>query len=548
MFDKPSLEELYPLIKVIKDTKDNILDIQNEHLNTINICYNNNTLPPHNTLKWGCAPIATDDQYWYNALLGSYRDDYYRDDYYRDDSDKDDSDKDNLDIKYSIAWVKYLHILGIGVYTQELFDKLLIDGNINAAHLLYMCNNDHNINFLTDKLKKNPHLLNLPHVNSLVYQLESKINLTTNNISEFLSESSIITLLNKNLCTYEHINGILCFASRKGYMKLLDYAILHNANNFNWALFSACVGGYPIIIEKILQMTNNVIYGLRGACVSGNFGLLDSMIQLGARNFADGMFISAEYGHINIFKHMFALHYGTEIDNTESISDSIFGLVCRSGNMELINLLLPKCLPTYYSMGYNNAAYSGNLELTKMLIELENKYEASIGVTDNKDVSNKNVSNKNVSNKNVSNKINKKYNTALSNACYSGNLELINMMIEMCNDYNWGLIGACKGGNTEIVKKILELCVMNQNKGIENVNYNAGLYGACEGGNLQIVYKMIELGANNFNTGFECACVSGCYKIAKLMVENGANNFNIGLDVAIIIQCVELIDYVKNLM
>jgi hypothetical protein len=109
----------------------------------------------------------------------------------------------------------------------------------------------------------------------------------------------------------------------------------------------------------------------------------------------------------------------------------------------------------------------------------------------------------------------------LKSACQSGNLSIINLMIEHgANNWNYGLYGACQSGNLSVINLMIE-------HGANNWNY--GLYYACHGGNLLIINLMIEHGANDWNNGLYGACLGGNLSIINLMIEHGANNWNIGL-------------------
>jgi ankyrin repeat protein len=166
-------------------------------------------------------------------------------------------------------------------------------------------------------------------------------------------------------------------------------------------------------------------------------------------------------------------------------------------------------------------------------------------------------------------------------ACYFGEIDAMNIMIEKCHcdDFNYGLYGACaffpaegrKGDQLKIIELLIE-------KGARD--FGEGLNGACEGGNLEIInymlekeYRfnydwalysaccanleyhlllridgirgarkkqnndnqmkiinlMIEKGANDFTWGLRGACLNGNIEIVNFMIEKGANNFDEGL-------------------
>jgi ankyrin repeat protein len=109
----------------------------------------------------------------------------------------------------------------------------------------------------------------------------------------------------------------------------------------------------------------------------------------------------------------------------------------------------------------------------------------------------------------------------LHEACKEGNLELVNLMIDLGgHDWNWGLMGACRGGHLELANLMIE-------HGANDRNW--GLMGACRGGHLEIVNLMIEHGANDWNWGLQSACYGGHLELANLLIEHGATDWNMGL-------------------
>lgn len=95
----------------------------------------------------------------------------------------------------------------------------------------------------------------------------------------------------------------------------------------------------------------------------------------------------------------------------------------------------------------------------------------------------------------------KKYwNCAFINACFSGNIDIINIFIEKgIKRWNVGLQGACRGGHQHIIDLMIE-------KGA--FKWNRGLLGACIGGHLPIMHDMIRRGADNWNWAIDGAM--GC--------------------------------------
>lgn len=113
----------------------------------------------------------------------------------------------------------------------------------------------------------------------------------------------------------------------------------------------------------------------------------------------------------------------------------------------------------------------------------------------------------------------KNINIALTNICYYGHPELIELLPpNEPVDWNEGLSGACSGGHLNIVYLMIE-------KGADD--WNGGLEDACFGGHMDIINLMISKGANNWNSGLEEACWHGNQTLIRLMIEKGAQFCNL---------------------
>lgn len=64
------------------------------------------------------------------------------------------------------------------------------------------------------------------------------------------------------------------------------------------------------------------------------------------------------------------------------------------------------------------------------------------------------------------------------------------------------------------------------------INWNNKLNNACSSGCIDIIELLIEHGANDWNYGLGCACLRNHLEIAKMMIAHGANDWNWGLALA----------------
>jgi ankyrin repeat protein len=117
------------------------------------------------------------------------------------------------------------------------------------------------------------------------------------------------------------------------------------------------------------------------------------------------------------------------------------------------------------------------------------------------------------------------WNTALGCACRSGDISIIQLMIDNGADYwNYGFWIACNDGNMHVVQYMID-------KGADG--WNGGLGHACYSGNMSIIQLMIDKGANDWDYAFLQACAGGHVHIAKLMAPKiHKHTWTVGLDKA----------------
>lgn len=170
----------------------------------------------------------------------------------------------------------------------------------------------------------------------------------------------------------------------------------------------------------------------------------------------------------------------------ESIRRNLLRNACKGGNKQLIRKTLG------YSEAYNDglfgACYRGDWDLINWMIEL--------GATD--------------------------WDKGLAGAC-EGNKQnvALNMIDRGADNWNYVLDYACMGGNLEMVDFIFNH--MDQIGFLDQFGLMAGvLSSACEGGNIIIVKRLIEKGVKDWDIGLYYACRYNQMDIAKLMIEHGA--------------------------
>ncbi len=112
---------------------------------------------------------------------------------------------------------------------------------------------------------------------------------------------------------------------------------------------------------------------------------------------------------------------------------------------------------------------------------------------------------------------NDRLNQQFINACCDGDINTVKTLMSNNNELNLhgGLSNACYSGHMEIVKLLIS-------KGI--THFDLGLYYACYSGHMEIVKLLISKGATAYNNGLIGACKNGHEEIAELMISKGAHN------------------------
>jgi len=79
--------------------------------------------------------------------------------------------------------------------------------------------------------------------------------------------------------------------------------IKKGADDYNFGLYGACLGGHLDIINMMLQKGADVNYGLYGACLGGHLDLVNMMLQKGA-DVNWGLQGACLGGHLDLIKLM----------------------------------------------------------------------------------------------------------------------------------------------------------------------------------------------------------------------------------------------------
>lgn len=162
---------------------------------------------------------------------------------------------------------------------------------------------------------------------------------------------------------------------------------------------------------------------------------------------------------------------------------------CKGENIQLVKYFLDYD-DKYYIHCFSYACYIGNIEIINMFLNLDLKFPFG-----------------------SYNTISQFYDSGLRGACKGGHLNIVKMLIELgATNYMLAMEGACEGGHMEIINYIMN---------IWDVDLNHGLQGACLGGHDAVIKMMISLGANNYSGGLAYACIGGHIAVVKMMIDLG---------------------------
>lgn len=260
-----------------------------------------------------------------------------------------------------------------------------------------------------------------------------------------------------------------------------------------------------------------------------------------------------------------------KIIKTEKVIIKCLNQACEIGNVTIVKLLVQHINTTdpyniYYTRYINNktidyAFEGGNHEIICMILDILRRYNSNIieqllkGLYGACRGGNLEIF---LTYKNKLEKLDSKIvdsifiNTCLGEACYSGNLDLVQLIISYgANNWNDGLAKACLGCHLEIIKfmllkgasvnwlnKNISLYYICKNNDVdiveffmENYNYKSesGLCDACRSGNMKIVELMTKKHTYDWNQCLEDACSGGNIEIVNFMIKKGATRWNSGL-------------------
>ena len=271
----------------------------------------------------------------------------------------------------------------------------------------------------------------------------------------------------------------------------------------------ACENGHTEIVKHLFfcgychlnNKDNNLNESLMLACKSGEIKCVQFLIDSGANDFRKGLEGAYEGGHEHVMELMSTL-FQKSVEDCKTpdvnLTYKIFmsGLIgaCRGGHESVVNHLLKKYSNQSFAgiVVIKSVCFGGNFKIAKQIFEL-------------------------MADKLISNE-------AFAKACGSGNMDIINMLLDYNNDNFVGY----------------------------KFNYNSGMIRACENNQIHVVKYMIELGASDWNDGLRAACSGNNFELVKLMVVKAQESAcDIEWNTAFCYSCgvgnLEIMEYIYNI-
>lgn len=192
---------------------------------------------------------------------------------------------------------------------------------------------------------------------------------------------------------------------------------------------------------------------------------------------------------------------------------------CRSGNVDIIKFMMNKvgkntlpCVPHIQKTCLENACFSGNMESIELFADDITNWKPYFKMACE-------GGNLEIVKFLIKNGVSS-YTYCFYWAGYGGNIEIVDILIQKgATDFTWCLYGACHKGHLEIVKLLI-----NE---IDHHDIESCMDKACQHGHLEIVKFLVENGASDWNryAKYACLCHDNNVEIIKLMIEKGANEF-----------------------
>ena len=223
------------------------------------------------------------------------------------------------------------------------------------------------------------------------------------------------------------------------------------------------------------------------------------------------MFFAADKGHIEIVKLM--------IEKGASDFEEGLYVASRNGHIDIAKLMIEKGAANY-NFAMISASYEGQFEIVELMIEKgANDYnEALVGAASCE-------------------RRGETEKGAMIASC-EAYVKIVKLMLEKgANNYDEALEAAANGGCIEIAELIIKRGVTNINCAVEN---------AADTGNIEMVEFLIMNGANAYDSIMDIAINNGDLKLVQYILENTPINFDFAMKAAINTSNEEIISMIET--
>lgn len=166
---------------------------------------------------------------------------------------------------------------------------------------------------------------------------------------------------------------LITIACKEGYLNIVEFLLdkgVDISHNGGLALMYACKNGYLKIVELLCEAGANIEYHeggpLRAAVSSGHLDIVQFLINLGAdvtTRDNTPMHIAVHKNHTEIAKIL--LQAGAKVEK----KDKLLSDACKSGNLEMVRLLIGEGVDVNYNAPIIFACRQGNINIVRALIE-----------------------------------------------------------------------------------------------------------------------------------------------------------------------------------
>lgn len=292
-----------------------------------------------------------------------------------------------------------------------------------------------------------------------IYPIQSIPNLSIRALADISQNSSSMMVAVDNVYSLKILAEVYGLPYSVNFHQLVYYSLLDPKELLKLATVNGDFRVACITVSRTKMTLDDYNGILVLAAGGGHWGIVNTMIYLGANNYSGAMITASTGGFTQIVTQMIQLEYAEDVLHNRTITsihqsfNRAMAEASRWGHRDIVNIMI--------DMGADN------------------------------------------------------YNWAMAAAANGGHDDIVDqMMILGGNSYNWTMASAASGGHQKIVSRMLEF---------EADCYDWAMTNAATYGHINIVDQMIKLGATDYESAMEKADKYGHKHIVDHMVDIGAS-------------------------